>query len=143
MLSNTCKYGIRALSYIAGRSDGKKIIGIKKISEDLGLPTPFLAKILQQLVKNKILKSSKVQHCGFFFLKDPGNVALFDVILIIDGDAFFQTCVIHNRSCESEGKLCPVHNEFARIRDEITELFRNTSINDLAKNKSGAENIIF
>jgi len=143
MLSNTCKYGIRALSYIAGRSDSGKTVDIKRISEDLNLPTPFMAKILQQLAKNKILKSSKGPNGGFVFLKKPGEISLYDVILIIDGDDFFRNCVIHNRSCESEGKLCPVHDEFTGIRDKITEMFRSTSIEDLVKNKSVSENIIF
>jgi DNA-binding IscR family transcriptional regulator len=49
MLSNTCKYAIRALIYLGKNSaDGTKI-GIKKISNDLGIPTPFLGKILQIL----------------------------------------------------------------------------------------------
>ena len=44
---------------------------LKQISSDLDLPTPFLAKILQQLAKQKILSSSKGPHGGFSLLKDP------------------------------------------------------------------------
>lgn len=55
MLSNTCKYAIRALIYLGRYSKNGEKIGIKKIAGDLGMPTPFLGKILQNLVKHKIL----------------------------------------------------------------------------------------
>ena len=60
MLSNTCKYGIRAVLYLAMNTKKEKKIGIKQISQDLNIPTPFLGKILQSLVKHKHeMKKSK------------------------------------------------------------------------------------
>ena len=59
MLSNTCKYGIRAVIYIALSNTDKRRIGIKEISKELDIPTPFLGKILQTLVKDKLLVSTK------------------------------------------------------------------------------------
>jgi DNA-binding IscR family transcriptional regulator len=55
MLSNTCKYAVRALIYLGKYSENGTKIGIKKISADLLIPTPFLGKILQNMVKKKIL----------------------------------------------------------------------------------------
>ena len=71
MLSNSCRYGIRAVIYLASQPICRYKTGIKQISNDLDLPTPFLAKILQQLAKQKILSSSKGPHGGFSLLKDP------------------------------------------------------------------------
>jgi Rrf2 family protein len=140
MLSNTCKYGIRALIYLASKSGRNHKVGIKQIADDLKLPTPFLAKILQQLVKSKILISSKGPHGGFSFAKDPQNITLYDVILIIDGNSFFENCIIHNKTCQSADKenlLCPVHREFSEIRESIIRLFMSKTIHqlvDTAKN---------
>lgn len=145
MLSNTCKYGIRALTYIASRQSGKKMIGIKQISEDLKMPLPFLAKILQQLAKNKILNSTKGPHGGFSFKKDPAKVTLYDIILIIDGDSFFENCVIHNRNCRSAGEenlLCPIHDEFSVIRDSITTLFKSKTIYDLVVSAEESDEVM-
>ena len=64
MLSNTCKYALRALIYLAKFSKEEKMIGIKKISEDLNLSSPFLGKILQNLVKQKLLVSTKGPNGG-------------------------------------------------------------------------------
>ena len=57
MLSNSCRYGIRAVIYLASQPLSNVKTGIKKISNDLNLPTPFLAKILQMLkLPNGLMK---------------------------------------------------------------------------------------
>ena len=134
MLSNSCRYGIRAVIYLASQplSDGK--IGIKKISNDLGLPTPFLAKILQQLAKQKILSSSKGPHGGFSILKDPKKITLLDIVNTIDGYDTFTSCIMHNGSCEGvekEGKHCPLHHDYEKPRKELIKLFSNRTIHEL------------
>ncbi|RLD23857.1 MAG: transcriptional regulator, partial [Bacteroidetes bacterium] len=45
MLSNACQYAIRSMLYLAMLSDESKIIGVKKIAEELEAPQPFLAKL--------------------------------------------------------------------------------------------------
>ena len=50
MISNTCKYAIRAVLYLAIHEKENEKIGIKKISEDLEMPSPFLGKILQVMI---------------------------------------------------------------------------------------------
>src|SRR6056297_1802886 len=93
MLSNTCKYGIRAIIYLALENSDKKV-GIKQIAEDLDIPSPFLSKILQLLAKNKILTSTKGPHGGFGLGKNADEISLMDVVKVIDGMDFFETCII-------------------------------------------------
>ena len=134
MLSNSCRYGIRAVIYLASQPKSKGKTGIKKISSDLDLPTPFLAKILQQLAKQKILSSSKGPHGGFSILKDPRKITLLDIVNTIDGFDTFTGCVIHNGSCEGvekEGKHCPLHKDYEKSRKELIKLFSNRTIQEL------------
>jgi Rrf2 family protein len=144
MLSSTCKYGIRAVTYIASKSKNKGKIGIKQISEDLNLPTPFLAKILQLLAKQKILSSSKGPHGGFSLLKDPRNITLLDIVMTIDGSDPFDNCIIHNGSCKSvddEKLICPIHDDYARIRANLIKLFSKKTIYSLVKSVNKFEEI--
>jgi Rrf2 family iron-sulfur cluster assembly transcriptional regulator len=134
MLSNSCRYGIRAVIYLANQplSGGKT--GIKKISKDLDLPTPFLAKILQQLAKKKILSSSKGPHGGFSLLKDPRKITLLDIVNTIDGQEIFTNCLMHNGSCEGVEKdkvRCPMHEDYEKSRRDLIKLFSNRTIYEL------------
>ncbi len=135
ILSNTCKYGLRAVIYLAiNAKDGKKI-GIKKISNDLEIPTPFLGKILQSLAKRKILSSTKGPNGGFGIGKDPAEISMLDIVEIIDGRDVFDTCVISLKSCSSEehkNSPCPIHKKFSSIRKNLITLFENETIEDLA-----------
>ena len=134
MLSNSCRYGIRAVIYIASQSSGDNKIGIKQISADLDLPTPFLAKILQQLARQKILSSSKGPHGGFSLLKDPRKITLLDIVNTIDGYDTFTNCVMHHNTCEGvemDGKHCPLHQDYEKSRKELIKLFSNRTIHDL------------
>jgi Rrf2 family iron-sulfur cluster assembly transcriptional regulator len=145
MLSSSCKYGIRAVTYIASKSKDKSKIGIKQISEDLNLPTPFLAKILQLLAKQKILSSSKGPHGGFSLLKDARDITLLDIIITIDGNDLVDNCIIHNTTCSHVGEeelICPMHAEYSKLRANLVRLFGKKTIYSLVKSAGRTEGII-
>jgi Rrf2 family protein len=144
MLSNSCRYGIRAVIYLASQPAAENKIGIRQISRDLDLPTPFLAKILQQLAKQKILSSSKGPHGGFALLKDPANITLLDIVNTIDGSDTFTNCVMHKGTCEGvdvEKKVCPLHEDYEKTRSELIRLFSNKTIYDLVRKADSSDKI--
>ncbi len=136
MLSNSCRYAIRAVIYLASKEKEKSLTGIRQISKDLDLPSPFLAKILQQLARKKILKSVKGPHGGFILLKDPSEITLLDIVNIIDGEEIFTDCLIHEGSCRSVNhmkKPCPVHFGYSAIRKSIMDFFSTNTIEEIIK----------
>ena len=145
MLSNTCKYAIRALIYLGKyHVDGEKI-GIKKISGDLDIPTPFLGKILQNLVKQKILVSTKGPNGGFGLGKQPQDISLYDIVKAIDGEDFFTNCLISLEPCSShnkKGKTCAVHNAFSEVRGKLMEFYSQTTIETIISDMDGHEDIV-
>ena len=132
MLSNTCKYAVRACIYLALNCEKDHKIGIKKISDDLNIPSPFLGKIMQILAKNKILASTKGPNGGFCLGKSAKLITLMDIVLIIDGDETFNNCVIGVTSCTTSDAHCPIHEKYGPIRDKAKELFLNQNIEELA-----------
>jgi Rrf2 family protein len=145
MLSNTCKYAVRALIYLGKySSDGTKI-GIKKISADLTIPTPFLGKILQNLVKQKILVSTKGPNGGFGLGKKASEISLYDIVRIVDGEDFFKNCLIGLQPCATHAeneKRCPVHNQFGPIRAQLLKYYQETTIAGILSDMTGLEDLI-
>lgn len=145
MLSNTCKYAVRALIYLGKYSEDGTKIGIKKISSDLTIPTPFLGKILQNLVKQKILVSTKGPNGGFGLGKKPNQISLYDIVRIVDGDDFFRNCLIGLQPCathEASEKPCPVHSRVGPIRAQLLQFFQETTIEGILGDMSGFDDII-
>jgi Rrf2 family protein len=144
MLSNSCRYGIRAILYLASKDARNNKIGIRQISEDLELPTPYLAKILQNLVKHRILSSTKGPNGGFSLLRKPESITLLDIVKIIDGEEVLTNCIIHNGSCNSVRKSmkpCPVHDDYSKIRTELINMFKGKTIAEIVKKASYSEDI--
>jgi Rrf2 family protein len=136
MLSNTCKYGIRAVVYIAGKSKKGGKIGIKKIARDLNLPMPFLAKILQSLAKQKILDSSKGPNGGFSISANPKEIHLIEVVKAIDGKDVFSKCVLHNDNCisiDANKSPCTMHVDYVKARKRIEKLFESKTVQNLVR----------
>jgi Rrf2 family protein len=133
MLSNTSRYAIRALIYLAIHADKKKKIGIKKIAKDLEIPSPFLGKILQSLSKQKIVSSTKGPNGGFQATEATMNVNLMTIIRIIDGDDLFDRCLITNKLCsELDVSHCAIHNHYESVRKSMKEMFTEHTIGKLA-----------
>jgi len=134
MLSSTCKYGIRAVIFIASRPDPKINTGLKQISEELRIPRPYLAKILQTLSRKKILHSSKGPHGGFYLLIPAGKLTLMDIIEAIDGGDFFDSCYVTGEKCsfdQPDKGVCILHDDLRKEKDNLAKFFSSKTIGDL------------
>ena len=145
MLSNTCKYALRALIYLGKFSTEDKRIGIKKISEDLQLSSPFLGKILQNLVKQKLLVSTKGPNGGFSLAKNGGEISLWEIVTKVDGEEFFTNCLISLEPCNTHDPsrpLCPVHSQYEMLRKEIRSFYQNTTLEVIGQDIDKYEDLI-
>ncbi|WP_346855964.1 Rrf2 family transcriptional regulator [uncultured Draconibacterium sp.] len=145
MLSNTCKYALRALIYLGKFSEDDKRIGIKKISEDLGLSSPFLGKILQNLVKQKLLVSTKGPNGGFSLSRPAAEINLWDIVTKVDGEEFFTNCLISLEPCKTHDPskpLCPVHAQYDKLRKEICGFYKETSLEVISQDIDKYEDLM-
>ncbi len=145
MLSNTCKYALRALIYLGKYSKEDNRIGIKKISEDLNLSSPFLGKILQNLVKQKLLVSTKGPNGGFALAKKGSEISLWDIVIKVDGEEFFTNCLIGLEPCKTHDPtkpLCPVHSQYDKLRGEISKFYQETNLQTISNDIKQFEDLV-
>jgi Rrf2 family protein len=136
MLSNSCKYAIRSTIYIQLNScDNTRKVGIREISKELDLPSPFLGKILLNMAKHNLLLSTKGPHGGFLLARPAKEITLHDIIILFDGQHLFEDCLIGLSSCSSNSHnkvRCPIHNRYLPISIQLQELFKSETIEKLA-----------
>lgn len=145
MLSNTCKYALRALIYLGKFSKEDQMIGIRKISEDLGLSSPFLGKILQNLVKQKLLVSTKGPNGGFALARPADKITLWDIVIKVDGEEFFTNCLISLEPCRTHDPtkpLCPVHSQYDKLRKQIADFYQDTTLEIISKDIDKYEDLV-
>ena len=141
MLSHTSKYAIRALIYLELYSSPENKQGIKKIASELDIPSPFLGKILQVLVKHQFLGSTKGPHGGFYLNRPAIDIPVMEVIEIVDGKEVFDMCVIRTSPCDPD-QPCSMHQKLGPIRRDMKRIFSTETIADLVSEfREGKERI--
>ena len=125
--SKTCEYAIRAVIFIAQKSEHGKKAGIKEIAAGIDSPEHFIAKILQDLSKRGLIQSAKGPNGGFFLDESSRTTTLADIVRAVDGDKLFTGCGLGLKNC-SETKPCPLHNEFKIIRNKILVTLQSATL---------------
>lgn len=132
MFSASCHYGLQAMFYIACHSSQKKNVELSEIAAEQNIPKHFLSKILQSLVKQKLLVSMKGPTGGFKLSRPADSIHIVDVVEAIDGLDIFTQCGIEHKECD-ENDPCPIHDEYHRIREEVFHLFKTKTLETMAE----------
>lgn len=132
MFSKSTQYALRAVLYLAVHTDVEHKANVKDIAQALDIPGPFLAKLLQQLSKNRLVSSTKGPFGGFYLSKENLNAPLLNIINCIDGEETFYNCILGFPVCSSANP-CPLHDKAMGYRNGLSQLLINNSIADLAE----------
>jgi Rrf2 family transcriptional regulator, iron-sulfur cluster assembly transcription factor len=146
MLSATCKYGIRAVIFIASKPEQRNNTGLREIAEKLRIPQPYLAKILQVLSRKKILHSTKGPHGGFYLLVPASKLTLMDIIDAIDGRNFFDSCYLTGERCNFDNPgngVCVLHNDLRMEKVRLEKFFSSKTIGEIAGQTGTEQPVIF
>ena len=135
MLSKKTKYGIKALVFLAKQKECKPVQS-SVISESENISRKFLESILLTLRKNGILGSRKGKGGGYYLIKEPKDIAMTTVMRLLEGPIAMVPCVSLNfyEKCDDcpDENTCAVHNVMLKVRDNMLDIFRNTSLEDLS-----------
>jgi Rrf2 family iron-sulfur cluster assembly transcriptional regulator len=121
--SRSSEYAIRAFVHL---------VMVKNIAEQEEIPSHFLAKILQQLARKGLLRSSKGPTGGFTLRQPPEEITLFSIVEALDGMSDYQKCISGLAEC-NDNAPCGMHDSWKDLRLRILDYLEGTSIADLAQ----------
>lgn len=130
MLSLTCKTAIKAVIYLASKPGTEERSGIKEIAENIDASEHTVGKMLQTLVKEEVINSTKGPNGGFYLSLKQKKQQVFNIIRAIDGTDVFKQCGLGLSKCSSTHP-CPMHDNYKAVRDLFEKLCRENTINDL------------
>lgn len=131
MLSQTCKAAIKAVFFLASNCIDEEKSSIKRISGEINESEHTVGKLLQTLVKKKVINSTKGPAGGFYITKKQLSQPIMKVVKAIDGNGIFTECGLGLSRC-SEKHPCPIHNQFKASRDSLKQLFMNNRIGNVS-----------
>lgn len=130
MLSLTCKTAIKAVIYLASKFKTGDKAGIKEIAEFINASEHTVGKMLQTLVKEEVINSSKGPTGGFYISAKQKNQSIIKIINAIDGQDVFDECGLGLSKC-SATHPCPIHNDYKIIRDQFKTMCQQKKVSDL------------
>ena len=128
MLSKTGRYGVRAVLYIAANTSGEHLIGVRKLSRDIGVSEHMLSKVLQFMTRRDIVMSKKGRNGGFYMTEAQKQRTIMDVIRVLEQTQhLLSSCLMGQKNCE-QGLHCPYRDKVASIRSELREIYATDTI---------------
>jgi Rrf2 family protein len=128
ILSKACTYGLLASFYVAKENE-TGYVSIREMSDDLKISFHFLTKILQKLTAAGLMISHKGPKGGISLSREAKLISLKEIVLAIDGDDVFTECILGLPGCGHQ-KPCPVHVEWAPVRDAFLKMVANKTLAD-------------
>ena len=142
MLSNSSKYAVNAVLYLAVHSEAGKKLRAKEIAEGIKVPSPFLAKLLQTLSRENIISSTKGPTGGFFITEEAQKRPLIDIVRSVDRTDNLENCVLGLKKCSSE-RPCPVHFAVQPLKNKFLQELEENSIAVFAEKVRKGEAFLF
>ncbi len=133
-LTREADYGIRSVLYLS-RQPFKKVSFVNEISEEYKIPRSFLAKILQKLVKAKIVRSYRGVKGGFSLARQAREITVLDVLEAIEGKMALNICVSDKRKC-TFSKHCPSHVLWMQVQTRVVDTLKKANFDELARQKT-------
>ena len=82
-------YALRCMAYLKDNTD--TVLTLKAVSAGTQIPSPYLSKILQNLVRHGYLKSVKGKKGGFRLARPAENISVYDIVRATSGGRLLKT----------------------------------------------------
>jgi len=122
-LSEAASIAIHSMVLIARSPNG---INAAKVSEITGFSKNHIAKVLQRLVKEDMLRSVRGPAGGFSLKQDPKNVTLLDIYQIIEGTLDIGDCPLSYDVCGFD--RCLMGNVVNKLTTEFKKFLQDQTL---------------
>jgi Rrf2 family protein len=133
MISQTVEYALRAIVTIA-QHEGVACTA-QKISAITQVPAPYLSKLMQGLVRAKLVTSKRGLHGGFVLTKEPTELTVWEVVDAVEPIKRIRECPLGIGS--HDGTLCPLHRRLDHAMELVEDSFRATTVAELLSQSGG------
>lgn len=126
MFSQTVEYALRAVVYLADQGEARTTPQIAAVTK---VPGPYLAKVLQSLSRQGIVKSTRGLRGGFQLAREPSLLTIWDVVQSVEPIKRIRYCPLELDSHRT--MLCPLHKRMDAALASVEEAFKDCTLAQL------------
>jgi Rrf2 family protein len=126
MLSSASKHTLVILQYLAEQQDAE-YHSVSEIAAATGTPSPYLSKLVKELVWLDVLESKRGSGGGIRLSKKGESLTLFQLCTLLKDPVIRQECVLRNAPCNPK-KPCSFHRKYGETRINLLRFLNETKV---------------
>lgn len=135
-LTRGSDYGLRGMVFMARQPVGQVCL-VSQVAAAEELPESYLAKIFQDLARNRLLMSHRGAKGGFSLVSEPEEVNLLQIIEAVEGPIALAPCLDVREGCERI-EICEIYETLDSAQTQMTLTLKNTTLADLVAKQNGS-----
>lgn len=130
-ISDAASIALHSMIILATAED--KLVTVKAIAKWLEVSENHLSKVMQQLVKARLIASIKGKNGGFKIVKDIESINFLEIYEAIDGKFNPSACLLNKKKCVH---TCIIGRLISSINTQVEDFFKDSKLTDFVKNWS-------
>ena len=133
LFSQTTEYALRVMAWLALSPD--VLVPTVNLAEKTRVPLHYLAKVLQQLASQELVKGRRGVRGGYRLARPAKEITLLQVVRAVSSVERFPACDME--ASESGEVLCPLHRSMDEAMRLVIEVLDARTLEDLATESDG------
>lgn len=104
----------------------------KELAIEEKIPESFLFKILQLLIKHRLVRSYRGVRGGYQLAVDPAKLTLFRLLEMVEGPIGLNVCVMTGVGCPLHTR-CAVHEVWVVAQAQLRQVLEGATVAELAQ----------
>jgi len=124
-LTKLTDYGILLMTHMASSDQERFAAG--ELAEVTRIPSPTVSKILQMLLHEGLLDSTRGAKGGYRLTRPANEINVRDIINVFEGSIALTECNLDDATCDQHA-VCSTSNSWKRINQAVGQALEDISL---------------
>ena len=125
-ISDAASLALHSMVFLASNRERK--ISTREIADALNASENHLSKVMQRLVKGKLLVSKRGPSGGFLISKPLDEITFMEIYESVEGRFDIKACLFMESLCDGKGCIFGCLHEM--IQDQVQDFFMKTTLQE-------------
>lgn len=129
-ISKKVEYALMSLKYMMVKGEAEGPFSAREICDTFHIPFDTLAKVMQMMTNEGILRSAQGVKGGYFLYKNLSDINYYDLNVLLEGESFGHYCNGPKGVCD-QFNHCNIFGPLHRLDQLTTQFFKQITLSDL------------
>jgi len=136
-ITTKVRYGLRALLEIAITSKGEPV-PLSTIADSQDISRKYLEQLVTSMRKCDFIGSRKGVRGGYFLIREPSDISLWDVFCCLEGHTPLVECIHYPEICPRSGS-CTTRDIWTLLDTKLRSFWESFTLQDLVNHYNETE----